>query len=687
MTIVTLTSDELFFTKSLTIQGSGVGGVTIRRSSAGDTPEFRPFTVVNFTEDPVTVTLQGLTITNGRISGQLAGGGVFGYGVALNLIDSVVTNNSALGNDGGGIYYGNGTLTMTNTTISFNSTGGNGGGLALISGTVEATDTAISNNTADDNGGGVYQSDGTLNLTGSTLRDNSNAGFTGGGGFYLAAGTATLTDTLVSVNLAPSGNGGGIYQKGGTLTLFGSLIFSNTAGADGGSGGGGLYLGGGTATLTNSTFMGNDAANEFGGPVGGGIYNNGSTLALRFVTMTNNLAASGGGLYTAGGSTSIFGSIVADNIATSGDGADCSGTATSLGYNVVGNGAGCPTTGTDLAYTGSFADLLDSSLLDNGGPTQTVALPLNSPAIDRVPSDQCADSNGVDQRDVDRPQGPACDSGAFELNYYTLTTNGDAYQHRAGTVILFVINPVDGFTLAGWTVDGIFRGWDHSMNLTMDDDHTVNLAIVPVKTFSADVPTNHPNYTAITELASRGYIFGYDSTHYGPDDGVQRAQMAVLIARATPNGPGTPTNGTLTPPACTAAGTWDCEDWGTTFTDRGGVPASLWRATGTLQHYNVAFGYTAPDCANQGRAFPCYGPTDPVSYAQTLAFISRAMVAKGFWVAQPNAPLPGGNVPGVLATPLRTFAYYTGGVPTAPTDWNAGASRGWFAEALWSRAG
>ena len=94
-----------------------------------------------------------------------------------------------------------------------------------------------------------------------------------------------------------------------------------------------------------------------------------------------------------------------------------------------------------------------------------------------------------------------------------------------------------------------------------------------------------------------------------------------------------------------------------------------------MQHYNVAFGYTAQDCANQGRAFPCYGPTDPVSYAQTLAFIARAMIVKGFWVAQPNAPLPGGNVPGVLATPLRTFAYYTGGIPTAPTDWNAGARR------------
>ncbi|MFN8541850.1 MAG: hypothetical protein U0232_30780 [Thermomicrobiales bacterium] len=40
-------------------------------------------------------------------------------------------------------------------------------------------------------------------------------------------------------------------------------------------------------------------------------------------------------------------------------------------------------------------------------------------------------------------------------------------------------------------------------------------------------------------------------------------------------------------------------------------------------------------------------------------------------------------MPGVLAA-IRTFAYYTGGIDP-PGDWNArGASRGWFAAALWS---
>jgi hypothetical protein len=54
---------------------------------------------------------------------------------------------------------------------------------------------------------------------------------------------------------------------------------------------------------------------------------------------------------------------------------------------------------------------------DNGGPTQTHALLAGSPAIDAVAD--CTDFAGIpvptDQRDVARPQGPACDIGAFEF--------------------------------------------------------------------------------------------------------------------------------------------------------------------------------------------------------------------------------------------------------------------------------
>jgi hypothetical protein len=65
-----------------------------------------------------------------------------------------------------------------------------------------------------------------------------------------------------------------------------------------------------------------------------------------------------------------------------------------------------------------------SPLADNGGPTQTHALPPGSPALDLAPNAQCtaAPVNGVDQRGEPRNQNGAggasaneCDAGSFEL--------------------------------------------------------------------------------------------------------------------------------------------------------------------------------------------------------------------------------------------------------------------------------
>jgi hypothetical protein len=60
-----------------------------------------------------------------------------------------------------------------------------------------------------------------------------------------------------------------------------------------------------------------------------------------------------------------------------------------------------------------------AGLRDNGGPTFTIALQPDSPARDAIPSDRCTDQNGAplttDQRSITRPQGSACDIGAYEF--------------------------------------------------------------------------------------------------------------------------------------------------------------------------------------------------------------------------------------------------------------------------------
>ena len=96
-------------------------------------------------------------------------------------------------------------------------------------------------------------------------------------------------------------------------------------------------------------------------------------------------------------------------ISGSPSGGDCFNVGDDLvdqGYNIVEDGS-CITATTSLA-----ADPKLDPLQDNGGETETQALLEGSPAIDAVPAALCAVSE--DQRGVSRPQGEACDIGAFE---------------------------------------------------------------------------------------------------------------------------------------------------------------------------------------------------------------------------------------------------------------------------------
>jgi hypothetical protein len=62
--------------------------------------------------------------------------------------------------------------------------------------------------------------------------------------------------------------------------------------------------------------------------------------------------------------------------------------------------------------TGTTITKILGPLADNGGPTPTHALVPGSPAIDAAPVGP--DCPSEDQRGIARPQGAACDIGAFE---------------------------------------------------------------------------------------------------------------------------------------------------------------------------------------------------------------------------------------------------------------------------------
>ena len=198
-----------------------------------------------------------------------------------------------------------------------------------------------------------------------------------------------LTSTLSGNSTVYSG--GGIYNYHGKLMVQTSTLSGNRAGA-----GGGIANESGTAfKVYNSTLSGNRAGNG-----GGGILNYGTWLDLMHTIIANSpeggdcVLISGGG----GWATSGYGLIESTGVNACGLNSDY--------FTIVG------------------VDPLLGPLADNGGATQTFALLPGSPAIDAGWS-----TGAPDQRGVVRPQGAACDIGAFESRGFTLTNSGGDNQH------------------------------------------------------------------------------------------------------------------------------------------------------------------------------------------------------------------------------------------------------------------
>ena len=242
----------------------------------------------------------------------------------------------------------------------------------------------------------------------------------GGGGArlfrVLTAGVLTLNNfTLTGGNAGAvtsgnevSGRGGAIFNQG-QVVLNGCTLSDNQA-----QRGGALYQMGDletrSMTLNNCTLAGNSASEE-----GGGLYVFGGAALLNSVTVTDNVASYGLGVRCWGGDASarvvVNNSIIAGNRGTTGGDVDLRGGGNpnfdSQGHNLVGGGNAIylfTDSGDEKGVTGpKLADLAD-----NGGPTPTVALLDDSPALDTGLS-----TLPTDQRGVTRPQNGQ-DKGAFE---------------------------------------------------------------------------------------------------------------------------------------------------------------------------------------------------------------------------------------------------------------------------------
>jgi hypothetical protein len=376
---ITLTSAQLVIDKDLTIDGPGPNQLTVKRSTAGGTPGFRIFQIA-----PVhTVTIEGITISNGLAQGNFpgsAGAGIYNDGSVLTIANCIINGNSAA-YGGGGIFNdatnsGSAELMVRNSILSGNAAAF--GGAAIynygygdlipfsVFASVEMSDSTISDNSAVF-GAGVY-SDGSFE-----------------GNAFL-----TITNCTISGNTA-SDSGGGIYNNGEAKS-------------------GNAYV-----SVSNSTISGNSAG--LGGAiVSDGTQGGGAIVGITTCTISDNSAGVGGGIYNQT-TTTRSGLGIGNTILRAGPSGgnihNESGPVFSYGYNLSSDdGGGFLIAAGDQINTNPML----GPLQDNGGPTLTHALLPGSAAINGG-NPSFTPPPEYDQRGLGFPRAfnGRIDIGSFEL--------------------------------------------------------------------------------------------------------------------------------------------------------------------------------------------------------------------------------------------------------------------------------
>ncbi len=409
---------------------------------------------------------------SGGTPGAAQGGGLFYITTSsgtLNLYDSAITGNRAVGAAGGAGGNGGGS--------GSGGAGGNGapGHSSILNGDVGGSASGFARRGGEGitggiaEGGGIRHAGGTLNLFNTTMASNEAIGGTGG----------------PKGENGPYGQGGlgGIAAPGGTNGPQGNAFHHGIEPPDLGNGGrgtgGGIHLSNAAASLSNTTFALNLAAGGETAPgtgqslvqyrggdgLGGGLYVTQTAVTSNHATLSGNQvrpgagdgtvhnkhpgSIAGGGIWTddtAGTSITLNHTIVAGNLALFANGtigpSNLFGKPVEAGsaYNLVGTGGdGGLTNGVNSNLVG-IADPLLGPLADNGGPTQTMLPLVGSPAIDA--GDPFFNPATFDQRGLPRvvKGGPQTETngvvGLAEIKFGT--TGGQ------------VVTPVDVFASSYW---------------------------------------------------------------------------------------------------------------------------------------------------------------------------------------------------------------------------------------------
>lgn len=415
----------------------------------------------------------------GQAGESVSGGAIYSLG-DLALFECEFLTNGAVGGDGGDGSDGQSAGTRAGNGGSGGAGGTAIGGAVCSMGTLVVSNCTFSGNVAQGGSGGIGGAGGSAIVPGVNGFAGA-AGVASGGGLYNSAPVAVVLNSTFDNNSTK----GGESSEGGT----------NPSGLGQGGPRGGDALGAGVAntgslSVTNSTFYKNSAIGGTGGDggpggakggaggaggsaIGGGIYNSGSIIV---VNCTFSKGDASGGDSGVGGSGAVVGkngkaganfggnignvakkkgtgftlanSII--GVASSGNGAY--GKIVDGGYNISADKSIKFKKGaTSLMNTNALA--AGGDIADNGGPTLTIALGANSPAVDRIPADAPFTPPSIDQRGIDRPIGSAFDVGAYELDPNRVTI----LSQPVSTNVLVGTNATFSVTAGGATP--IFYQW------------------------------------------------------------------------------------------------------------------------------------------------------------------------------------------------------------------------------------
>ncbi len=216
----TAAAGDLDVLDGLTIVGAGAGSTVI---DANDIDR------VLHIDSPATVSIAGITITDGTPSGANKDGGnmLIESGSTVTMTNSAISAGTATADAGGGIFNA-GIITLDQVRIT-NNTADNGGGLDN-QGTATLTNSLVDGNAASSSGGGIRTVGAGSSLTLTNVAISANSVVTLNGGGLSQEGSATLTNVTITGNKA-DGSGGGIHEGSGAVStnLRNSILYGNKA--------------------------------------------------------------------------------------------------------------------------------------------------------------------------------------------------------------------------------------------------------------------------------------------------------------------------------------------------------------------------------------------------------------------------------------------------------------------------